>query len=671
MEAARTGADILERDSVMNEASPTTFRESGRFEAEDSPAGNGPAGAAKRICFAVTGNCQAMFVASTLNALPNAEAIFFAGPYRHVRFEGQSAATEPPSRMGEILAQRRAAGERIIFCEQTSPVAEIADIEALAAKGVVFDEVVRFPALQALALWPHAHYDETQIARLGPPRMHRLDTASNASSIGKADVDVQAFIVENFQDQILFDSPRHPAPPLMAELIAALLAKLEHHFPASLREDFRRRVAASRGINTVFNCPVPQHITDALEIRWAQSEAYLLWRDGQAHAKARRWDEARPLLEALLARSEDEFFVRMIAPAAWSLFADGLWALGDKEGAESASARSVELDPWNPDSHRRRALHLERAGDLDGAVRELEQAFEFNPESGYYLESVARIRLKQTRLEEASAALQRAGAAKKKSKRVWAELAGLELQAATAALARAEAAMKNVRVKQAAAETAAILETLRDQAAALEQSRRALAFWPRPAPAEAPAAGHSPVEAAVGPSERMKGSRLFMLAEPYADLVKPSDLLETMKEIRAIDEKERAAPEQHQAAVEALGQRLLDAGSYPRCLVLSLVAGQRWPGVAAFPKLGASALMALGAAERAEALTRQTAGSPETSTPHVEVSEPSREPSPPHAAMEAFEAPASPAFAATQAARSGPGLGFSRIKNLFQRDFGG
>ena len=159
--------------------------------------------APQAVFYAVTGNCQAMFVACVLNTLPNAEATFFAGPYREVRFEGQSAATAPAAALAETLAQRKAAGARVVFCEQTSPIASPIEL------GVEVDAVVRFPNLQALALWPEAQYDAAQIARVGHARLHRIDIVGNAASAAKAEMSLQAFIAEHFQDRILFDSPRH------------------------------------------------------------------------------------------------------------------------------------------------------------------------------------------------------------------------------------------------------------------------------------------------------------------------------------------------------------------------------------------------------------------------------------------------------------------------------
>jgi hypothetical protein len=110
-------------------------------------------------------------------------------------------------------------------------------------------------------------------------------------------------------------------------------------------------------------------------------------------------------------------------------------------------------------------------------------------------------------------------------------------------------------------------------------------------------------EVAERREKRTKDSRLFKVAEPYADLLEEGALLRTVRIAFMIDAREAAEDRSKAAAAEA--ERFLEEGKPGGCLAMALFAMHRWPKAAAFPKLAANALTALGAAERAEAMARR------------------------------------------------------------------
>lgn len=303
-------------------------------------------GEEKLVYAAVTGNCQAMFVASALGTIPGFSAGCFGKEVRYNPVDGYSAETYSGALLAEILRKKKEQGYHVILCEQTWHRFDLADLTKLT--GLV-DDVVRFPFIHNYGLWPEVATVEKLGVAAAAIQMQRADQEALAANDNMADVKMLEFFNENFEDKLLYDTPRHPSPIMLAELVRQIgrsAAFSNFKVDAVL---LGARVAASRGINTVFNHPVDDSIVNALGCRWARTPAYTAYRECARAMAARDYANASMLLEAFIdEEGGDPFFRRMILPWAMRHLATARTALGDVDGGDFLREKVIELDPFNP-----------------------------------------------------------------------------------------------------------------------------------------------------------------------------------------------------------------------------------------------------------------------------------------------------------------------------------
>lgn len=325
--------------------------------AEDSGA------AGTRLAF--TGNCQSMFLASAFDKIPGTRTAYFGKQGRFVPVAGHSAASYAGADLIPVLQRWKAEGHRVILCEQVWPL--VAEIEGLDGEALI-DAVVRFPNLEAFALWPTKKYAQRQLDRLTPSRMLRLDRAGIAASTAKCNVDMLDVYDQHFAEIIPFDTPRHPSPPILAMLAERVLAGLRDVGFVNDAGKVIDEVEQSRGLNTTFAHPIDGAIVDALELKWAHTPAYRAGSRADAALREGAKDVAREAIEQLFAEGDsDPFFVRMIKPRALDRLAALRRASKDLEGAEECRRQVIEADPYNPGWRVQYARFLTLEGRRDDA----------------------------------------------------------------------------------------------------------------------------------------------------------------------------------------------------------------------------------------------------------------------------------------------------------------
>jgi tetratricopeptide (TPR) repeat protein len=341
------------------------------------------------VRIAVTGNCQSMFLASVMNALPGVTAEYFGKQGRHIPFEGVSAATHRDAELNGKLREWKEAGSRVLLAEQVWPLAPQIDLDAL---GGVVDDVVRFPNFEAFALWPNKKYPPNQVARLTPERMLRLDKANIAASSSKATVTFTDIIDDSFKDVLLFDTPRHPSPKFFSVIVERLLSSKAFEGIDFDLADMARRVGSSRGINTVVAHPVERRIVEALQCSWAETPVYRHWRVILEQPVAAPPGVVIKLIDELFSlRDTDPDFYSLMAPAIWNRYAWALARSGDKEGSDRARGEAIKADPHNPRWRTILVRDLRREKRFDEARRAVLDYLALVPGSGAFREMLGHL----------------------------------------------------------------------------------------------------------------------------------------------------------------------------------------------------------------------------------------------------------------------------------------
>lgn len=314
--------------------------------------------------FAVIGNCQSRFIACVLSRAPDATAAAFTNHYQAMDFEGVTAPMYDEEKLAEEVERQRAAGQRIVILEQTSPLAPVGRLTDAVAR----DQILRFPSLECFALWPGNKFGEDRVKALGAGRLLKLDRANVAKADERADIRMLDAWEARLRTIVPFDSPRHPSAILFADLITRLMARIEGVDFGDVGQ-WHDRIAASRGIGSSYQHPVAAEIARALECEWFDRPAYKAWREAREASSARRWAQARDAVRAVEAAADDQpDFFRMIAPALYLVAAVAHEKLGDAEAAEDATRRAIDAK-LSSDEFAIRASIAELVGRNEDAMR--------------------------------------------------------------------------------------------------------------------------------------------------------------------------------------------------------------------------------------------------------------------------------------------------------------
>jgi tetratricopeptide (TPR) repeat protein len=333
---------VTRRTSKSSGKSPATRAAGKKSKTVAAPA----AKSRKPVCIATTGNCQSNFLSSVLTSVPGVHVEYFGKQTRFHPFEGRTAPANAPEALVETLARWKSEGNTVILCEQTWPIVDpISEAEI----GGSVDHIVRFPNVEAYALWPDRRYSEEQLKRIKPDRALRLDIANVKAAEAKADIEVRdLYDDETFRRILPFDSERHPTTRIFAKIYARIFASPALAWLDFDAADLIARVEASRGLNTGFHHPIATSIIDALDLQWGRTEIYRRWSEASDLLDQRSTDAAIAAIDEMFTLGDsDPFFARMIAPFAYNRYASLMWTKGDHDRAIWAREQCMTLDPYN------------------------------------------------------------------------------------------------------------------------------------------------------------------------------------------------------------------------------------------------------------------------------------------------------------------------------------
>jgi len=300
---------------------------------------------ARPVCIATTGNCQSTFLSSVLTSIPGVHVEYFGKQTRFHPFEGRTAPANAPEALVGTLQRWKAEGNTVILCEQTWP---IVDPIPEAEFGGAVDHIVRFPNVEAYALWPDRKYSADQLKRITPKRALRLDIANVKAAEAKADITVTDIFDGPLQEILPFDSERHPTTPIFAMIQSRIFASPALNWLDFDAADLTARVEASRGLNTAFNHPIAEEQIEGLDLAWGRTEIYRRWREAVDLLESRKTEAATAAIDEVFAlQDSDPHFARMIAPFAYNRYASLMWTKGDHDRAIWAREQSMALDPYN------------------------------------------------------------------------------------------------------------------------------------------------------------------------------------------------------------------------------------------------------------------------------------------------------------------------------------
>lgn len=354
-----------------------------------------------RVYAAVTGNCQAMFVASALGTIPGFQAGCFGKEVRHNPVDGYSAETYATEALAEVIAARKAEGFHVLLVEQTWHRFDVIDPATIG--GV--DGVVRFPFVHHYGLWPQAAIVERAGLAAAAARMLRADRDALRANDAKSDVKMLDFFDAHYRTEVLYDTPLHPSPIMLAELVRQVASAPAFEGLGVDVAAVTERVARSRGLNTVFNHPIDASIAEALGCEWATRPTYMAYRACAAAMDSRDYPLAIRLIDAFLAEDagDDPFFRRMIVPFAIQSLAAARTRTGDIDGGNALRRELIALDPQNIVWRVRYASVLLESGDAEGALAVAAGGLELSPRNTTLRQLSAQAAL---RLDDIAAAIE-------------------------------------------------------------------------------------------------------------------------------------------------------------------------------------------------------------------------------------------------------------------------
>ena len=289
----------------------------------------------------VAGNCQAHYLAATLAAQGLGLVCVVGRPYGFMpQARGVSPYFADHQYIDEIVGRYKAAGSAVILVEQTSPVSDGALESWLRAA----DVHVRFPHIEAQALWPHLSSSESAYK---PDRIRRrwaLDLAAMRRSEAKAgwDTALTDHIEASIGSRMLMHTFNHPAGEIAGWLHRRLCEDLgldrgvHEAGYALMAADIR----AENGISFMSDSPLRPEVIEALDLNWAREGWYGLWVEAiAASARPDMAESLRCLRAALAIEGRDPHIHYSEALV--------LEALGDYQGAHRAFAEAYRAYPKN------------------------------------------------------------------------------------------------------------------------------------------------------------------------------------------------------------------------------------------------------------------------------------------------------------------------------------
>jgi hypothetical protein len=322
------------------------------------------------VFVAVLGNCQAMALACVMDSLPGVEARYFARRRQRASFRGQAARFQPIDDLARELRARRSSGQSAVLLEQVTPVrgselgAEVLEL---------LDRHLPFPHLELLCLWPTLLYSADRIETLGPRRLFRLDCASMDRVAARTPIDLRDFIQANWRSRILFESPRHPAPVLFAQLVNAVLSSTPDLCADEDRAAAVRDVAAESVFGGHAIYPAWAPATQMFQCAWSRSLTYRRWSVAVDAFARGQFAAARSLSEKVLsAPPQDAEFAAVVRIEALTLLSACNARLG--RHGDARAAIDAAIDGMDVEGRiLRRALCLRAGGDVESAIIELQR----------------------------------------------------------------------------------------------------------------------------------------------------------------------------------------------------------------------------------------------------------------------------------------------------------
>jgi len=313
------------------------------------------------------GNCQAQFLASVFSTVDNVES-YAVG--RRYGFDPMVGSAKPAycslQEFGTLLEEAARAGRTCILLEQMTPLAPPREFGRHINRVA---RIVRFPHLQAFAMWPGRIMSGELAAKVPAARIFAHDLAGIRKATMRADfpIDIAEFVAAEYPKQSLFHMWGHPNGTLLALILEGVLRQLDDYFDAREAERLLNLVRESQGIDNITHHPVDRNRGRAAGFNWVDEPAYTYWCDSLEAMRARDMAAAEDNARRSIEFDPSNGHV-------WALFSKVLDVNRKPIESEAAIRKALQLQPNSPGIAGAFARHLLRHGMPNRAQRAAEVA---------------------------------------------------------------------------------------------------------------------------------------------------------------------------------------------------------------------------------------------------------------------------------------------------------